>query len=151
MLIKLDLKSNNQKSLRILMSVFNEYCKMYDPQSLFTGHNKKLKRVVISVLKSPHVNKTAQEQFEYKIFKGKLFFKSKNFLRILLLLKKFSNNLFSDVNIKVCFITKPKESLHLKNYHLTKINSSYLKIADINGEKLLNSSCFNSSVGRAKD
>ena len=151
MLIKLDLKSHNHKSLRILMNVFNEFCKIYDPQSLLIGHNKKLKTTVISVLKSPHVNKTAQEQFEYKIFKGKLFFKSKNFLKILLLLKNFSKNLFSDVNIKICFILKDNEFTHFKDYHLTKIDSSYLKIADINGEILLSTSCFNSSVGRAKD
>lgn len=151
MLIKIDLKSNNHKSLKKLISVFNEFCKRYDSQSSLSGHNKKLKTVVISVLKSPHVNKTAQEQFEYKIFKSKLLLKSKNFLRILLLLKKFSKIFFSDVNIKICFIIKSNEYTYLKNYHFMKIDSSYLEIADINGEKLLNSQCFNSSVGRAKD
>ena len=59
------------------------------------------KRKFVTILKSPHVNKTAQEQFEYRFFskhflvfslKPKIFF---------LLLKKLKNLSFSGIKLEV--------------------------------------------------
>jgi ribosomal protein S10 len=59
------------------------------------------KRKFITILKSPHVNKTAQEQFEYRFF-------SKHFLAFslkprifFLLLKKLRNLSFSGIRLEV--------------------------------------------------
>jgi hypothetical protein len=59
------------------------------------------KRKIVTVLKSPHVNKTAQEQFEYRLY-------SKNFLiysfkpfTFFLFLKKLKNLSFPGLNLEV--------------------------------------------------
>src|SRR6476620_2101567 len=65
---------------------------------------KKKKKNVLTILKSPHVNKSAQEQFESKFFSKQLsIYSSKNF-QFLLFLKKIKTYLFPDVKIKIKFI-----------------------------------------------
>lgn len=63
---------------------------------VFTGKKVKEK---ISVLKSPHVNKTAQEHFKYVHFYVKLQFTMFELKKNLLMLKKVRNKLFPDVKI----------------------------------------------------
>ena len=46
------------------------------------------KRDVITVLKSPHINKTAQEQFEYRVYSKKIIINSFKPSIFLLVLKK---------------------------------------------------------------
>jgi ribosomal protein S10 len=63
--------------------------------------SKKKKRKFITVLKSPHVNKTAQEQFEYRFFsKSFLVFSFKPSI-FFLLLKKLKNFSFSGIKLEV--------------------------------------------------
>lgn len=63
---------------------------------VFTGKKVKEK---ISVLKSPHINKTAQEHFKYVHFYVKLQFTMFELKKKLLMLKKVRNKLFPDVKI----------------------------------------------------
>jgi ribosomal protein S10 len=59
------------------------------------------KRKFITILKSPHVNKTAQEQFEYRFFsKHFLVFSAKPQI-FFLLLKKLKNLSFSGIKLEV--------------------------------------------------
>lgn len=59
------------------------------------------KRKFITILKSPHVNKTAQEQFEYRFFsKHFLIFSIKPQI-FFLLLKKLKNLSFSGIKLEV--------------------------------------------------
>jgi ribosomal protein S10 len=64
---------------------------------------KKTKKKFVSILKSPHVNKKAQEQFETLIYSKQLSIYSIKQLKHLLFLKKIQNNLFSDVKLKIKF------------------------------------------------
>ena len=136
MIIKLDLKSKNLKSLKRFLIIFNKFCVIYDCESTKLISNKKIKKVLFSVLKSPHVNKSAQEQFEFKLYNTRLTLYSKNFLKILLSLKYLSQKFFSDIQFKVSVTVKQGQKHDANSFYLKKINSSYLISADVNGERL---------------
>jgi ribosomal protein S10 len=136
MVIKLDLKSKNLKSLKRFLIIFNKFCVIYDSESMKLTSNKKIKKVLFSVLKSPHVNKSAQEQFEFKLYNTRLIIYSKSFLKILLCLKFLSKKFFSDIQLKVSVTVKQKQVHNANSFYFKKINSSYLISADINGERL---------------
>jgi len=59
------------------------------------------KRKFITILKSPHVNKTAQEQFEYRFFSKHFLIFSFKPLIFFLLLKKLKNFSFSGIKLEV--------------------------------------------------
>jgi ribosomal protein S10 len=72
---------------------------------------KKMNKHFLTILKSPHVNKKAQEQFEIRIFSKQLSIYSPQKLKYLFFLKKIQENLFSDVKLKIKFsITKKKQN-----------------------------------------
>lgn len=62
---------------------------------------KHRKRQFVTVLKSPHVNKTAQEQFEYRIYSKHFLIRSFKPLTFILLLKKLKNLSFPSINIEI--------------------------------------------------
>ena len=131
-------------------------------------YQKKTKIKKFSLLKSPHVNKTAQEQFEFRVFcKNLNFYSIKKNKLFLVLFKKYKNNLFSNLklNIKI-FITnhkvknkinintfninlnknfKSQNNLLNKKKNLNNFNKknykkvkNYLKLIDLYGEIIIN-------------
>lgn len=80
---------------------------------------KKNLRKFVTVLKSPHVNKTAQEQFDFRIFtKQIVLFSSKPFL-FLMMFKKIKNLTFPGLKIEIrCLFKNPQK----KNIILSTIN-----------------------------
>lgn len=75
---------------------------------------KKRKRKILTILKSPHVNKTAQEQFEYREFSKQLIIYSAEYSKYLILLKRLKTNLFPDIRIKIKFILNPRNAKKLR-------------------------------------
>ena len=65
---------------------------------VFSKHKK---QKFVTVLKSPHVNKTAQEQFEYRFYSKHFLIYSFKPLRFFLLLKKLKSLSFSGINLEV--------------------------------------------------
>lgn len=59
------------------------------------------KRKFVTVLKSPHVNKTAQEQFEYRFYCKCFLIRSVKPLTFFSLLKKLKNLSFLGINLEV--------------------------------------------------
>lgn len=55
----------------------------------------------LTVLKSPHVNKTAQEQFGYRFHFAEIFCYSWEIKKYLLVLKKIKNQLFPGIKIQI--------------------------------------------------
>ncbi len=105
----------------------------------------------MSILKSPHVNKTAQELFEYRTYSKTLMINPFKIFKTLILLKKIKTNLFQDVKIKIISkintkidnkklfetILNPNESC--KNFRSSNRKTKiYLKFYDFYGENLLN-------------
>jgi len=89
------------KDKRILKKFINFFTKLRSLPIFIKPFSKREKRKFVTVLKSPHVNKTAQEQFEYRFFfKDFLVFSSKPSI-FFLFLKKLKNFSFSGIKIEV--------------------------------------------------
>lgn len=113
---------------------------------------KKKKRKFVTILKSPHVNKTAQEQFEFKFYNRQFFiFSAKPFISFFIL-KKIKNSTFSGINLEIkCLFEKTKITKHLLSilnpdnldlnlkYYDNKINhiNNYLNLLDCFGEVVI--------------
>jgi len=79
-------------------------------QAPITFQKKKTKIKKITVLKSPHVNKTAQRHFEYRIYSIQIQVYSSKPQRYLFVLKKIQNYLFPEVKIKITQIIDKKNT-----------------------------------------
>jgi ribosomal protein S10 len=117
------LTSKNRQSLKNITLLLSKNIKL-TLNSITKSHQTNKKRSFITILKSPHVNKTAQEQFEYRVFSKQLTFSTPKH-QLLVLLKKVKNNLFPDVKIKIRFsIYKPlikKTQEYVINPHNLKL------------------------------
>lgn len=101
---QLTITSNNKKSAENCFLFFLNNTSELNLNLLKKAIKKKKRKKVLTILKSPHVNKTAQEQFESRFFSKQInLYTSKN-RQFLLLLKKIKIYLFPDVKIKTKFI-----------------------------------------------
>ena len=100
--------------------------------------SKQKKRKFITILKSPHVNKTAQEQFEFRFYNKRFLINSFQPLTFLFVLKKIKNLSFSGLNLEVKSLLEHNE----KNKNFLKLLSPdnlTLSIKhDCNKQKLTN-------------
>lgn len=123
--------SKNKNSLNNAFLFFLTNFKTFKLNKYF---QKKKQRKILTLLKSPHVNKTAQEQFENIVYSRQL---SKSDLKIkktLFCFKTVKKNLFADLKIKVKFGLNKKRGKKLKlsllnpnNFQLTFNTHSYLQ------------------------
>lgn len=146
MFIIIDIYSKNFKSLKNFLLFFNNKNIFHKFKILIikTDSKKPLKKFIITVLKSPHVNKSAQEQFEFKVYKKRLKLFVPQISMFLIFLKKLKTNLFADIKFKLNIISntkinkkKIKNKININNYKLCykELNLiKYLKILEILGE-----------------
>lgn len=108
----LKIASKNEKSLKNFLTFFSNHSKnkFNILQQVNTTHNTKK---VITLLKSPHVNKTAQEQFEMRVFTKQILIKSFYLEKKLIFLKKFLNRLFQDISISLEYVMN--EDINFEN------------------------------------
>lgn len=158
----LTIYSKNKKSIKKSLKLLIKKKKILKINIIRKFFFQKPKTKKISLLKSPHVHKKSQEQFEIKIFKIKLIIETTQYFKLLTFFKKIKNILFSDIKLKLKLLIS-KEIDHKiqthKNYKYDHIKKNYntkvikvmktLQLLDYQGESLLN--CLDSSVGRAKD
>ena len=98
------------KDKRILKKFTSFFRKVKSLSIFIKPFPKHEKRKFITILKSPHVNKTAQEQFEYRFFsKHFLVFSFKPSI-FLLLLKKLKNFSFSGIKLEVKGILEKRKT-----------------------------------------
>ena len=157
----LTISSKNKDSINQILKFFNNNKKQNSQIYTKLFRQKKVKEK-ISVLKSPHVNKTAQEQFKYIHYYITITFSTSELKKELFILKKIKNQLFPDLKIIITGFYKEKNLFFLlkkfpfyeqklisssKNKYLLQKTISTLKILDYHGR--IKSS--DSSVGRAKD
>jgi ribosomal protein S10 len=93
---------------------------------------KKKKKNKISILKSPHVNKTAQKHFQFIYFFTSLSFETYALQKNLILLKRIKQQLFPDLKILIKVTYKKRKFFSFK-----KITFSYLKF-EKKGKKRFN-------------
>lgn len=154
MFINIYIYSKNYNSINRFLTfvrnylLFNDKLKIKIKASEFPRRVKKKK---FTVLKSPHVNKTAQEQFEYYFCKKQIILTTYQNLFLLVILKKIRTKLFPDLNIKIKldndnFLLNSIILKHLdpNNYQVANIEKknlfhvkNYLLLFDKFGELLL--------------
>jgi len=118
----------------------------------------KIDRKKLTILKSPHVNKIAQEQFETKIYIRKIEIQAYNLSSFLIFIKKTINYLFPSIkinlnldvsrnykfkiysfyNYKIYFYKRTLENIFSNKKKLFK-NTLYESKLKINSKKLRNS------------
>lgn len=106
------IKSKNQTSKDNFLVVFKRIT-LSNSSSIKKQFSRKINKKKITILKSPHVNKSAQEQFEIRFLKKQFTIKSINIFKYLILLKKLNFNLFSDVDIILKYNIKKKSTKKL--------------------------------------
>jgi ribosomal protein S10 len=119
---QLTITSKNKKSVENCFLFFQNNASEFNLNTIQKYFKKKKKRNILTILKSPHVNKSAQEQFESKLFSKQLsIYSSKNF-QFLLFLKKIKTYLFHDVKMKIKFILNKNLSEKIKIHILNPTN-----------------------------
>lgn len=90
---------------------------------------KKKKKKILTILKSPHVNKTAQEQFEYRVFSKQYLIYSTQYFKYLIFLKRLKTNLFPDLKITIRFIINRNNTkqFKIKTFNLDNFNGKFYK------------------------
>jgi ribosomal protein S10 len=145
MLINIIIYSKNINSINKFLNFFYKKLtfKILKYQIFKSKFQKPIQKKILTVLKSPHVNKTAQEQFEYRLFRKQLTLFSYKSGLFLILLKYIKFKLFPDLKIKIIlFSNSTKQYKAVQNrINPNNFNSSlilnYLKIFDLHGEILL--------------
>jgi ribosomal protein S10 len=100
------IKSKNKKSMSDFLSFFKSITEQKMKGRI---HKTKLQRKSykkITLLKSPHVHKSAQTQFECRIYKTEMSIALFNTLNFLMLTKKLLNCSFYDIRITINFFLK---------------------------------------------
>ena len=130
MVINLIIKSKNKKSIFYLLHVINKFTKNEKIKIL----SKALKTKRFTVLKSPHVNKTAQEQFESNSFLLNIQINSFDILKFLIMIKNIQNNFCYDILVKIKF--KIRNQKIKKYFFISKIKKFNIK------QLILNLNCY---------
>lgn len=89
------------KDKKILEKFTRVFIKLKSLPIFVKSFPKHEKRKFVTVLKSPHVNKTAQEQFEYRFFSKHFLVFSMKPQIFFLLLKRLKNFSFSGIKLEV--------------------------------------------------
>lgn len=98
---QINIESKSKKHLENFLLFFSKSLKNYHLINKLIPNKKK--RKILTILKSPHVNKKAQEQFQFNTYSKKINFYSVQNTIALLFIKKISSTVFSNVKIKVKF------------------------------------------------
>ena len=116
-LFLLIISSKNKKSINNFLNFFFKHIKTQKILTILFAQKKIVKK--LTILKSPHVNKTAQEQFESRKFTKKILLNSSDIKHHIILIKKILIKTFQDLKL----IIKIKQ----KKYQITnfKIFNSY--------------------------
>ena len=131
MFIRLFIKSKNKYSLIKFLQVFKNFINNKElklNKTLVFSQRQKINKV-FSILKSIHVNKTAQEQFEFDLFSKNIKIHTFQILKLLIILKKIETNFFSDIQIRVKLLInkKYKKEITKQNLNIGKISLNPLQ------------------------
>ena len=98
---RIRLYSKDKKSLHHFLKFLKRSTRTQNFQLSFNLLRKRKAKKKVTVLKSPHVNKTAQEQFGYTIHSIEMSCCSWEIKKYLVLLKRVRNQLFPSVKIQI--------------------------------------------------
>ena len=145
--LTLTISSCNKDSLERFINFVRIYTS-FESNSKFKIIRLSPTKTLVSLLKAPHVNKTAQEQFYREKFSSVFVFKEVNKHQLMLALKSVLSKGFSDINLKLtysfspveneCFFKKKLNSLNpdFKASNISLSKTEYLNLLDAYGETL---------------
>ena len=95
--MKLHCLTISSKNVRSIQNFLVFWEKVVEPNInlIRKTFQKRSKKKVLTLLKSPHVNKTAQEQFEFRTYSKQLWIYSTHNFNVLILLKKIKATLLT--------------------------------------------------------
>lgn len=145
MLINITIYSKNYNSIKKFLHFFYKKLTFKTLNYIIfkCKFQKPIQKKIVTVLKSPHVNKTAQDQFEVRIFRKQFTIFSYQSFLLLILLKYLKFFLFPDLKIKIVLFsnsTKLYKNLQKKinpNNFSSHFLLNYVKTFDLHGEILL--------------
>ena len=122
MFFNIHIYSKNYNSIKNFVGFLDSKFKTLE----FNKINKTTTTSVVTVLKSPHVNKTAQEHFSFSCFTKNLTIKANNPLVLLLIIKTIKQKLFLDIKFKIKILNKnrstnklAKNQIHPNNFNMS--------------------------------
>ena len=118
------ISSKNKTATNDFILFFIKYL-IFSSNNIQNYFKNKTKRKRVTILKSPHVNKKSQEQFETKIFKSHLKVQVQKKLKNGVFLKKLIHNTFSNVSIKLKQVLANRNTL---KFNLNIFNTNNFKI-----------------------
>lgn len=121
--------SKNKKTVKhFCLQFFNRKNLKKNYKLLKKCKNSITTKKVITLLKAPHVYKTAQEQFEFRNYKKNYNLLVTNYKKFLILLKKIKLNRFPDIKIQLSFkIQKFNNYSLLNNFILNNFKYFVIK------------------------
>jgi ribosomal protein S10 len=165
MFFYISVSSKTKESLEAFITFVS---KIKNPNLIVKYFPKQKIKKFVTVLKSPHINKSAQEQFEYRIFTIKFLISSPQHLKNFYILKKIQKSSFPGINLKIKGLFEKKKQFKFLTNNLNpdyvnveffdhapsliNIKNSYQKIQkyfqifDIYGELSLKKSAFNRKI-----
>lgn len=160
MFINIRISSKNLNSIKLLSKIFSDknFANTFNVATINKSFYIKTFSFLYTILKSPHVNKTAQERFEQKVYNRQFkIYSSQNFI-VLSILKFIKSYIFPDINFKIEIIhqsyryrQKVKNRINSDNFLLDNENlglKNYTTILNNYGKMTLKlQNCSNSSVG----
>ena len=122
---------NTHSKVPAVLNKFNSFLLMQN-LNLFISKNVlsfPTKKKIYTVLKSPHVNKTAQEKFQSEIYSKKYKIYSAKPQLLLKFLKIVESSLFEDLFLKIQLVSSPKtgNSLFMLNPDKFLVEDNELK------------------------
>ena len=120
------LYSKNKESLKQFKKLIENINQKWK-NITFSVKDTKKKRKRITILKSPHVNKKAQTQYQSIIYSTTIKCLTLDIKKNYILLKKIKNHLFPDVKIKIEQIVFDKKAKLLKNHTFSPKKVYYYK------------------------
>ncbi len=127
MYLNIAIRSKNYNSLKSFVRIFKTLTQIEELKlnKILKIFQKKRFKKIFTILRSPHVNKSAQEQFEYNLFAKHVNIKSYQILKTLIILKKIKTISFSDIELKIKFIINSKSK---KNAFINNLKSKKIRI-----------------------
>lgn len=115
----------SSKDKKVLENFGQFLSKLETTSNFLKSFSKQNVRKFITILKSPHVNKTAQEQFEFRFYTKEFIVNSFKPLTFFLILKRINNLSFSGIDLKVkgLFKENKKKILIAVNPDNTNLNT----------------------------
>lgn len=131
--------SSNEKSLNNFLKLFKKTFKNKQINIVKTNRFLNNKEIV-TLLTSPHVNKTAQEHFEKRKKSVQIILISENFNKTVINVKKVFNKLFSNVKLTIKYSTNntSNKTNALNVLKITNFKFNSLKKPNVNKKLQIN-------------